>query len=261
MRLWLVLVLGLLVGCNVPHSTGALWALEAEAGERELFRTTEAQRSAATQNVQVDLADRLLAQERTRMEIAVGTCPGSERAPLRVSPGDKVRDTIRMQAAGDVQRLAEVAHLALADWYLRHGVASGSMQLCDQAHSALAGQLPLHPPNRGILSTLPSATVTRRTTAQGAINTQAPLPALADYALGVVDTLHAAAPLPQYLAAVYGGNLIVDTPTPLAGSGSPEELVDQIAPGYPDWEPDALWAVLDYPLIVSLSKHERHTPE
>ena len=50
------------------------------------------------------------------------------------------------------------------------------------------------------------------------------------------------APLPQYLAWVYGGTLLteaqpVDAETAAAG-------VDAQAPAYPEWEPDALYAAL-----------------
>ena len=65
--------------------------------------------------------------------------------------------------------------------------------------------------------------------------------------------MRARAPLPQYLAAVYGGVLIdVDNPPALnihvAGpdeqAGTPEAAVDLLAPAYPQWEPDAIYAAL-----------------
>ena len=67
--------------------------------------------------------------------------------------------------------------------------------------------------------------------------------ALSTYALGYVDTVQAMAPLPQYLAAVYGGGLVLGTATApaLNGAETPESLVDRFAPAYPDWEPDALY--------------------
>jgi hypothetical protein len=70
-----------------------------------------------------------------------------------------------------------------------------------------------------------------------------PTLAVSEYALGYTDTVRAAAPLPQYLAFVYGGyvsegherQLDVDTAA---------RLVDRDAAAYPQWEPDALYAAL-----------------
>ena len=70
--------------------------------------------------------------------------------------------------------------------------------------------------------------------------------ALSNYALGYVDTVQAMAPLPQYLAATYGGGLVLGTATgpALIAAETPESLVDRFAPAYPEWEPDALYAAL-----------------
>jgi hypothetical protein len=77
--------------------------------------------------------------------------------------------------------------------------------------------------------------------------------AVSNYALGYVDTIRARAPLPQYLAAVYGGVLVdVDTPprlniwvpSPTENAGTREGAVDVLAPLYPQWEPDAIYAAL-----------------
>ena len=66
---------------------------------------------------------------------------------------------------------------------------------------------------------------------------------LSNYALRFVDTVQAASPLPQYLAAVYGGTL-VRPPTADRGGRSAEAVVDELAPAAPAWEPDALYAAL-----------------
>jgi hypothetical protein len=77
--------------------------------------------------------------------------------------------------------------------------------------------------------------------------------ALSRYALGYADAVRAPAPLPQYLAAVYGGVLVnVDAPPALnvwvpslAGdTRTPEGLVDLLAQVYPRWEPDAVYVAL-----------------
>jgi len=70
--------------------------------------------------------------------------------------------------------------------------------------------------------------------------------ALSNYALGYVDTVQAMAPLPHYLAAVYGGGLVLGPAKApaLNGAETPESLVDRFAPAYPEWEPDGLYAAL-----------------
>jgi hypothetical protein len=74
-----------------------------------------------------------------------------------------------------------------------------------------------------------------------------PLVALSLYATRSVDRVRAAAPLPQYLAAVYGGQLLVGAARPDLGGQSPEAVVDDLAPAHPEWEPDALYAALTSP--------------
>jgi len=71
-----------------------------------------------------------------------------------------------------------------------------------------------------------------------------PLVALGLYATQSVDSVRAAAPLPQYLAAVYGGQVLVGTAPPDLGGRPPESVVDDLAAAYPEWEPDALYAAL-----------------
>src|SRR5215831_2765859 len=87
-----------------------------------------------------------------------------------------------------------------------------------------------------------TATVTRDPrTPVPPLTTEPPIMTLSGYALGSVDSVSAAAPLPQYLALVYGGFLqtqaALDTETAA-------DLVDRQAPAYPEWEPDALYAAL-----------------
>ena len=78
-----------------------------------------------------------------------------------------------------------------------------------------------------------------------ALATDPPLVTLSAYALGAIDSVSAPAPLPQYLAAVYGEFVSSE---PVLGLVLDEEsaaaLVDQQAPAYADWEPDALYAAL-----------------
>ena len=62
------------------------------------------------------------------------------------------------------------------------------------------------------------------------------------YGLAWTDTLHAPSPLPQYLAATYGGTPSLDSPG--AAIAKPEDQVDTLAPAYPAWEPDAIWQAL-----------------
>ena len=158
-------------------------------------------------------------------------------ATNRVTPcGFRARD--------DPARLASLAQIALADWRLRRARATGDVRFCDEARQALAGAArPGTAPD--VLSGLGLATVSRDPSHAGAVADGWPASAaLSSYALGYVDTVQAMAPLPQYLAAVYGG-VFWPTPTaPALNGATPESLVDRFAPAYPDWEPDALYAVL-----------------
>ena len=59
---------------------------------------------------------------------------------------------------------------------------------------------------------------------------------------GYLDAVSGAAPLPQYLALSYGG-LLVDA-QPQTDAETAASMVDVQAAGYPEWEPDALYAAL-----------------
>jgi len=228
------------VACAGPHSTGALWAQQNLEHERAMFQLSDAQRAGIAEAYELTLADESLRSERQRITTEIQNCPGPPQT-LGVSPGDAQRDTVRIRAQSDPARLAEVAHLALADWYARRAGMTGNGQFCERARSALSGALA--PEAAGdLLSNLPTATVTRDPrTPVPPLTTEPPIMTLSGYALGSVDSVSAAAPLPQYLALVYGGFLqtqaALDTETAA-------DLVDRQAPAYPEWEPDALYAAL-----------------
>ena len=269
MRLSLALCGLLLAGCAGPHSTGALWAQQNLEREAALFRSTETQRAAQAQEFELTLADEALSAERLRVEEGLQDCPG-ERRPFALSADDKVRDTIRLRARGDSARLTAVAQVALADWYLRRGSSSGDAGLCDRARSALTSSAAAAPqgdaraglgddahsaataapsssrPN-DLFAGLGEATVARNGPRPSTLVSggDAPLVTLSLYATQVVDGVRAAAPLPQYLAAVYGGQLTdAATPPNLRGQTAEiiETMVDELASTYPEWEPDALYA-------------------
>jgi hypothetical protein len=205
-----------------------------------MFQLSDAQRAGIAEAYELTLADESLQGERQRITTEIQNCPGPPQA-LGVSPGDARRDTVRIRAQSDPTRLAEVAHLALADWYARRAATTGKTQFCERARSALSGDLA--PEAAGdLLSSLPAATVTRDPrTPVPPLTSEPPMMTLSAYALGSVDSVSAAAPLPQYLALVYGGFLqtraTLDTETAA-------DLVDRQAPAYPEWEPDALYAAL-----------------
>jgi hypothetical protein len=96
-----------------------------------------------------------------------------------------------------------------------------------------------------VLTGLGAATVSRDTSDGMAADPAWPASAvLSSYALGYVDTVQAMTPLPQYLAAVYGGVVLGAFTAPALNGETPESLVDRLAPAYPEWEPDALYAAL-----------------
>jgi hypothetical protein len=236
----------LMVGCVGPHSTGALWAQQNLEQELVIGRQTAAERLAMLHAYELVLADEALASERARVTAALQDCPGSARHSLQVSPGDRVRDSIRVRIGDDIQRQVAVAQLALADWRLRRGQATGEAHFCDEARQALGGSLSAAANTSDVLSSLGSATVTRDPRyASAATDEAGSVIGLSDYALGYTDTVRARAPLPQYLAAVYGGVLLaVDSPPRLTAAQTPETVVDDLAPMYPQWEPDAIYAAL-----------------
>lgn len=207
-----------------------------------MYQLSDAQRAGIAQAFELSLADESLQAERARITARQQNCPGPPQ-PLAVSPGDRVRDGIRVQSQADPTRLAEVAQLALADWYTRRASATGDAQWCARAQSALSST-----PTSGadasadLLSSVPPATVSRdQNDPTPPLATDQPLVTLSAYALGAVDSVYAPAPLPQYLAAVYGGFLSSE---PVLDEEAAADLVDREAPIYADWEPDALYAAL-----------------
>jgi hypothetical protein len=246
MRLCLSLGLILLtVGCAAPHSSGAVWAQQNLDAERVMFQLGDAQRAQLAQNFELSLVDDELASERQRLDRALHACPGQSHA-LQPSPGDRLRDSMRIRAQNDPARLAQVANLALADWYLRRAAATSNASLCGRAKNALDGSVAVGPQPQSesgdFLQGLPVATLTRDGSHTDPVPTTQPLVTLSNYALGYVDSVQAAAPLPHYLAGVYGGSLEVTQPA--ADAETAANLVDAQAPAYPQWEPDALYLAL-----------------
>jgi len=234
------------VGCAGPHSSGALWAQQSVEQERALFQLDDARRAERAHAFDLGVADEWLSSERQRISTELQACPGP-RQTLTVSPGDRLRDAFRVRAQGDIARLTGVAAVALTDWYVRRASATQQTELCDQARAALAGVASTAPPSAAnLLSGLPAATVTRDPNPSAVeLDTNPPMVALGEYALGYVDALQAPAPLPQYLARVYGGVLV---PASDASTAVDDEavavMVDRDASAYPEWEPDALYAAL-----------------
>jgi hypothetical protein len=226
--------------CAGPHSTGALWAQQNLDQERAMFQLSEAQRTGIAEAFELSLADETIQAERQRITTELQNCPGP-RLALGVSRGDVVRDTIRVRSQSNPVRLAQVAQLALADWYSRRASATGGAQFCEQAQAALDGKLTQGAAGN-LLDNMPVATVTREQSDPiPPSTTDPPLVALTQYALGSTDGVTAAAPLPQYLAVVYGG--FVTSPQVLDAETAADR-VDQQAAAYPDWEPDALYAAV-----------------
>ncbi|MGI9147249.1 MAG: hypothetical protein ACR2IK_11955 [Chloroflexota bacterium] len=253
MRVLVALGCLLLVGCTGPHSTGALWAQQNLEQETALFRLSDAQRADRARAFELSLADETLASERARIESGLQDCPASVGQPrsLAVSVGDRARDALRIRAQADPVRLNSLALVALADWRLRRARATGDAQFCADARQALAGpaisdfKAADTEALTDLLTGLGTATVTRDPRL-GSVADEAwpPSVALSNYALGLVDTVQARAPLPQYLAAVYGGELLGPSVAPALQGETPESVVDRLAPAYPEWEPDALYAAI-----------------
>src|ERR1051325_8865548 len=99
------------VDCAGPHSTGALWSQQYLEQETAFFVLAVAQRRAQSRAYELGLADEGLSAESQRIDAALQTCPGP-RMPMAVSAGDARRDTLRIQADGDADRIALVARLA-----------------------------------------------------------------------------------------------------------------------------------------------------
>jgi len=251
-RLFVVLLL-VTTGCAGPHSNGALWSLQNVQQEIALYAVGDAQRQAQAQSFELSLADQTLASERNRMQAVMQTCPGPLQA-FAISRADEARDAARVQAQGDETRLAQLAQASRADWYVRRAAATGDAHYCQLAQDALNGTPRTAtdangtPPSatdaQDLLAQVPIATVSRdpqQTPPQP--TQQPPLVSLSSYALGAVDSLTAAAPLPQYLALVYGGSLQPPR-QPALDQESAAAAVDRAAPAFPQWEPDALYAAL-----------------
>jgi len=239
----LLLALGLLasgVACAGAHSSGALWTQGYVDQEKAYFAVSDAQHQAQVRSFELELADEGIAAETQRIDGALQACPAPSQ-PLGPSTGDAPRDAIRVQANGDADRLAQLARLALADWYVRRASATADSRFCQQAQSARAGQLVA--PAANLLDSVPAATVTRDPNqARPAPAGTSPTATLSLYVLGSADSVNADAPLPQYLAWVYGGTLLSDAQPVDAETAA--SLVDAQAPAYPNWEPDALYAAL-----------------
>ncbi|MDQ6669610.1 MAG: hypothetical protein M3069_02410 [Chloroflexota bacterium] len=244
MRLSVALGCLVLAGCAGPHTTGALWAQQNLEQETAMFRLSEAQRAEIAHAFELGLADETLSAERARIESSLQACPSPDPQALGVSTGDRPRDSVRLRAQGDRARLASLAQVALADWRVRRAGATGDARFCDDARQALAGNVTSMGAS-DVLAGLGPATVSRDPL-HGVVADQGwPVSlAISNYALGYVDTLQARAPLPQYLAAVYGGQLLGADARPVLNGAPPESLVDRLATAYPEWEPDALYAAL-----------------
>jgi hypothetical protein len=229
------------VACAGPHSTGALWAQQNLDQERAMYQLSDAQRAGIAQAFELSLADESLQAERARITAGLQNCPLPLEA-LAISPGDRVRDGIRMQSQADPTRRTEVAQLALADWYTRRANATGDTRYCERARSSLVTPASSEDASADLLANVPAATVSRdQSDPVPPLGTDQPLVLLSAYALGAVDSVSAPAPLPQYLAAVYGGFI---SSQPVLDEESAANVVDRQAPAYPDWEPDALYAAL-----------------
>ncbi|HEV7664913.1 MAG TPA: hypothetical protein VGQ62_15390, partial [Chloroflexota bacterium] len=142
-----------------------------------------------------------------------------------------------------------LAQVALADWYVRRAAASGDVGQCQRGRAALGGPPQAEPSAATLLAELGPATVSRDASAGNPARVAPPpsdaLTLLDLYASGYLDVVTATAPLPQYLAAVYGGSLSAGPTSVPNGQGrSAEQLVDDLAQVYPQWEPDALYEAL-----------------
>jgi len=235
----------LLVACTGPHTTGGLWAEQNLEQEAAIFRTSEEQRAQQAHALEVALADETLALEQARVRGELEACPTSIRQPWALSAGNRVRDTIRIRVYDDPARIAALAQVALADWRVRRARATGERHFCGEASAALAGQLGERAALR-VLDELGPATVVRNDARSSLTRTKRePMVDLSLYAVGWTDRITSDAPLPQYLAAVYGGAVVLQPRSSQADpwwqGREPAVLVDEIAPVYPEWEPDALY--------------------
>ena len=236
-RLVFLGLIPLAVGCAAPHSNGSVWAEQNLEAERTMFQLGDAQRAQNAQAFQLGLADETLGNEQRRITRDLQTCPGPYE-PFAPSHGDTLRDTVRIRAQGDAARLQAVANVAVADWFSRRASATGNASYCQRAQSALDDSTPT-PSAANLLANVPAATVSRNpaATPSGEDNGT-----LSNYALGYLDAVSGAAPLPQYLALTYGGMLV--NAQPQTDAETAVRLVDDQAAAYPQWEPDALYVAL-----------------
>jgi hypothetical protein len=230
---WLVLA-----GCAAPQSDGGLWARQGLQQELALSRISESRRAAQAHAYELTLADEQIAAQGQRLQQELRDCPGANRVPLQVSPAASIRDALRLRVGEDEPRRAVLAQQALIDWYLRRARATGNADLCDKARTTQPTATPFAQTPFGA----EAATVVRTSLGDRPryAENQPPDVLLALYVLGWADGVQAPAPLPHYLAAVYGGTV----QPPPAFQGSAEDEVDRIAPELPQWEPDALWSWL-----------------
>ena len=224
----------LTLGCAAPQTSSGLWALdEAHLEEEMVYRTPEPQRAAQARQFQLHVADEVLASDQARLERLLATCPEPRTDRLEVSPAGRARDGVR--ARRDPVRNTRTTQLAAADWYLRRAASSGEPALCERAREALRQVAP-----GADSSLLPGAEVLRDATSGPVLDAaNDPYRALTDYGLGLVDAVRGPGQLVGHLASVYGGSLRVAAEQ----SGSPEEIVDRLAPAL-TWEPDGLYAAL-----------------
>jgi hypothetical protein len=244
MRLRLTVGLFLLItACAPPHSNGAVWAQQNLDAERIMFQLGDAQRAQRAAQYALSVVDVELNRERERLSDALQACPGLAE-PLRLSASDRLRDGLRIEVQGEPARLAQISNLALADWYVRRAAASRDVSFCSRASDALRGIVAAPTSGGDLLAGSPIGTVMRDVAESPAIapSTSPPLVALSNYALGYLDAVSAPAPLPQYLAGVYGG--VLEDASPIEDPETAEGMVDAQAPAYPQWEPDALYLAL-----------------
>jgi hypothetical protein len=226
-----------LSGCS-PAGDSALWSARAVQQELVLSRLTDAQRAEQAHALELQVADAEIQKQDQALRDGLQDCPGP-RTPLAISEADTLRDSLRSRVGDDAARLQKIADLALADWYVRRANATGFPELCYEASIALAVQQPPQATTPGLSAS--KATVARATSDTPTTYNQ-PQEAIVAYALGWTDAVSASAPLPHYLAAVYGGSVLNGTPK--RSNEQIEALVDQLAPSEPQWEPDAIWQAL-----------------
>jgi len=244
MRLGLAIGCVVLAACAAPPSDGGLWARTAVQQELAIGRVSDDERVAAAHAQELRIADETLSSEEQRLQTALQGCPGP-RTPLAVSQASTLRDSVRVRVGDDAARSARVAQQALGDWYLRRAAATGAVEQCGRARQAMDGTLRAGS-EAAVLTQLGQSVVSRHLAYPGDTTSgDAPIAALVEYALGWTDTVAAPAPLPEHLATVYGGSLQTFSTLPDSlRRRTPQDVVDDLAPASPQWEPDALLLAL-----------------